>query len=187
MIQWETLGELNAFRLLDTDPNVSAYHEQPVSIRFLLDGRTQIYCPDVLVETQGKLELWEILPSATAKEEQVVRRSRLLQAELPALGFAYRVVSTEQLSRQPQLANCLSILKYGRDSVDDAMRERIRRVFTSVPYVCWASALSGDFGSRGCSAFSRLTLEGMLRFDVAQPLSPATRFVWNEQGGKVSR
>ena len=52
MIQWESNNELNAYRLLDATPEVLAYHEQPLTIRFTLNGEPHIHYPDVLVRSR---------------------------------------------------------------------------------------------------------------------------------------
>ena len=51
MIHWESINELNAFRLLDCDPNVTSYSEQPCQIAYVLDGVERIHYPDILVTT----------------------------------------------------------------------------------------------------------------------------------------
>ena len=55
MVEWESHNELNAFRLLDADPDASAFHEQPLSIRYTLCGEVRLHVPDVLVECARKL------------------------------------------------------------------------------------------------------------------------------------
>jgi hypothetical protein len=179
MMQWESPAELNAFRLLDADPKITAYHEQPLTIRFALNGQTQTHCPDVLVCSTGKRELWEIQSRTSANERHVERRTRFLQDALPAFGFAYRVVLAEQLGSQPPLANSLDLLKYGRAPVDDSTRERIRLILTTVPSICWSSATDGELGPQGRAALCRLALEGVLTIDMTQRLSATTCFVWN--------
>jgi len=38
MLHWESIGELNAFRVLDCDPDVTHFSEQPCQIRYVEDG-----------------------------------------------------------------------------------------------------------------------------------------------------
>src|ERR1035437_349834 len=48
MMHWESSNELNAFRLLDCDPNVTSYSEQPCRIAYGLEGGEKIHYPDIL-------------------------------------------------------------------------------------------------------------------------------------------
>src|ERR1039457_2276067 len=47
MMHWESNNELNAFRLLDCDPNVTSYSEQPCRIAYVMDGVERIHFPDI--------------------------------------------------------------------------------------------------------------------------------------------
>jgi hypothetical protein len=39
MLQWESMNELNAFRLLDCDPRVAVFTEQPCEIACDVNGK----------------------------------------------------------------------------------------------------------------------------------------------------
>jgi hypothetical protein len=104
MVQWESPHELNAFRLLDADPAVSAYHEQPFTIRFVFDGKTRIRHPDLLVEWRHRREIWEIEQQIGPEGSSSIDETRLLECALPQLGFAYRLVKAEDLAREPRLS-----------------------------------------------------------------------------------
>lgn len=104
MIQWESTNELNAYRLLDANPAAIAYHEQPLTIQYVLDGETHKHFPDTLVQWGSSRELWEIKPSSEACRPEYVNRTRFLEAALPQLGFAYRLVLAEDLNKEPRLA-----------------------------------------------------------------------------------
>ncbi len=176
MIQWESANELNAFRLLDADPSASAYSEQPLTVRFVLNGETHLHYPDVLIQRDHSHELWEIKPQSEAVKPAFVARTRLLESELPRFGFAYRLVVAEDLAKQPRLSNTLLLLKYGREPVSDLARERVRQILSSVPEISWGAATSGDLGPKGYGLLSRLALEGVLSFDINQKLTATTSF-----------
>lgn len=177
MIQWESPNELNAFRLLDADPAVRAFHEQPLVVRFVLDQKNHLHYPDLLVEWRsGRRELWEIKPACEARRPEICARTQLLESRLPRHGFEYRMVIGEDLKREPRLSTALTILKYGRPPIEDEDRERIRQLLLVVPTVRWASTLDADLGPRSRSILSRLVLEGDLTFDRDQNLTAMTEF-----------
>lgn len=177
MMHWESIHELNAYRLLDANPAVTAFYEQPLTIRFVLDGEQHRHYPDTLVILEtGERELWEIKTAADAASSEVVARTRLLQAALSDKGFQYRVVLGEDLAKQPRLSNVLTLLKYGRQPVSQLAREQVRQLLAAAHFVTWQSAIDGTLGPQGLAALSRLTLEGMLVCDVDQKIGPATHF-----------
>lgn len=183
MIQWESPNELNALRLLDADPAVRAFHEQPLAIRFALDGATHLHYPDLLVEwSDDSRELWEIKPVREAGRPEYLARTRVLEPALLHAGFVYRMVLAEDLKREPRLSNALTLLKYGRGPIVDADRERIRQLFIASPIVRWAAATNGDLGPRGCAVLCRLVLEGALSFDRDKQLVASTVFTWIPSG-----
>jgi hypothetical protein len=176
MIQWESVNELNAYRRLDATPSANAFYEQPLMIRFALDGEVHIHYPDVLVDWGHRKELWEIKRNSDASNPVFANRTRLLAAALPQHGFAYRMVVADELSREPQLSNSLILLKHGREAVCDIAREQVRQVLLSTMSITWESATKGDLGRRGRAVLARLALEGYLAFDTTLPISSTTRF-----------
>lgn len=71
MMQWESVNELNAYRLLDANPAVTAYHEQPLTITFKINGEIHKHYPDTMVQWGNSRELWEIKTAADAARPEV--------------------------------------------------------------------------------------------------------------------
>src|ERR1039458_5940481 len=176
-IEWESENELNAFRLLDCDPDVTCFHEQPCEIIYVLDGRSRSHYPDLLVEKNGRKELWEVKPESQAQEPDVVTRTTLLLQGLPLWGYAYRVVLAKDLAMQPRQANACFLLGFGRRAVTDCEQEFIRRALTRRGSLLWSDACRGEYGPRGREIFCSLVLRGILTIDLNLPISPTTRFV----------
>lgn len=171
MIQCESPHELNAFRLLDANPAVRTFREQPCEIQYILDGEPHSHYPDALVELASGKELWEVKPTEEALALDVVRRTALLQEALPDFGFQYRVVLGEDLQKQPRLKNALDVLRRGRATIPTAERERLRVFFAGIHSFRWGAVLDGNFGRLGRKYICRLILEGKLTFDFEQPLT----------------
>lgn len=184
MVQWESPHELNAFRLLDANPAVLAFAEQPAVIVYRLLGETYRHYPDAVVSTVQGSEFWEVKSSAEASGPELIERTRLLAAHLPAMGYQYRMVLGEDLSRNPRLRNVKTMLRYGRRALLLPERETLRQILDRTGYVCWGAATEGLLGRRGRSLLARSFLEGSVVFDVEQPLSASTRFA---PAGRKSR
>lgn len=178
MIEWESENELNAFRLLDVNPAVRSFREQPCEIRYVLHGELHRHYPDALVELDTGNELWEIKPEREAIAQDTVDRTQLLSGALPNHGFRYRVAIAEDLRREPRLTNAKILLRHGRSEISPLDRERVRLALLPTGYVTWGFVLNGALGYQGRSHICRLALEGLLAFDFEQPLVEATRFYW---------
>ena len=179
MIQWESPHELNAFRLLDADPAVVSFNEQPLVLTFELDGAEQEHIPDIQVGLEDRIELWEVKTRAEALSAETIQRTALLAGALPALGYAYRVVIAEDLAAQPRLSNALTLLRYGRQDIPIAGRQLLRCLLECVPCLTWGAILRGAFGPHGMAWACRLALEGTLLIDINRSLGDETPVTFN--------
>lgn len=178
MMQWESVNELNAYRLLDANPAATAYHEQPLTITFKINGEIHKHYPDTMVQWGNSRELWEIKTAADAARPEVAERTRLMEDALPQLGFAYRMVLAEELSKEPRLSNVLTVLKFGRAPVPPLAMEQIRQAFSFAGEIAWGAVLDGALGQFGRNHVCRLILEGRLRLNLDQPLAINTYITW---------
>jgi hypothetical protein len=149
MMHWESIPELNAFRLLDCDPNVTSYCEQPCQIVYVLDGVDRIHYPDILVTTTAGKQLWEVKLRSNASEPEVFARTAFLSRELPRWGYQYQTVLGEDLARQPRLSNANLLLRFGKQAVNDCEWEGVRRTLAEQGELVWSKAISGNYGARG--------------------------------------
>jgi len=176
MMHWESSNELNAFRLLDCDPNVISYNEQPCQITYIMDGVERIHYPDILVKTGGTKQLWEVKPRFEAQESEGIARTALLSRALPKWGYEYRMVFAEDLAIQPRLSNANLLLRFGTRAIDDRECEEIRRAVKQRGRLIWSDACRGDHGASGCEVLCGLVLRGILTIDMNSPVSPTTQF-----------
>jgi hypothetical protein len=176
MIQWESHNELNAFRILDVDPSVKYFFEQPLEIRYRQEGGENSHYPDLLVITNSGKELWEIKPNSEAAKPENLKRTELMIKVLPEFGFTYRIVTGEELSSNPLMKNGVMLLKFGRDDIPALDRERLRVFLKNQNPLRWEDVIKGALGPRGRNHVCRLILEGGLVFDTKNAISLDTLF-----------
>ena len=177
MVQWESINELNAFRLLDAMPEVSTFSEQPCEICYVQNEKDRYHYPDIFVVINGVPELWEVKPEADARSEETQLRTELLTRELIPYGLIYRIAIAESLAQQPRLNNSIKLLQFGRRVATEMEREFIRQILVRCGSLNWGLACSGKYGLYGREIVCRLTLEGMLTMDHTKPLSSSTNFL----------
>jgi len=177
MLQWESINELNAFRLLDCDPRVTVFTEQPCEIVYVDGTEIKHHYPDIYIEIDGNQELWEVKAECGASQNEVSSRTKLLSRELRRYGFTYRVVLDYELAKQPRLENAKTLLRYGRRGASNCEREDLRLAMQSEGHLSWSEACEGALGTHGREIVCRLVLEGALSFDLDSPLGPSTQFL----------
>jgi hypothetical protein len=176
MLQWESVNERNAFRLLDCDSNVTKFAEQPCEIVYVEDGEIKRHFPDILVETNGSKGLWEVKSESDALARDVLIRSALLATHLPAWGYGYRVAIGNDLAKQPRLRNANLLLGFGRYQVTEREQELIRLAVQREGALIWSDACAGAHGVNGRQILCSLVLQGVLALDLNSAWLPETRF-----------
>ena len=177
MLQWESLNELNAFRLLDCDPDVTAFAEQPCEIVYLDDGQMKQHFPDIYVETAVSRGLWEVKSESEASQIEFSQRAEVLALGLAAYGFTYRVVLDRELGQEPRLQNAKTILRFGRRITNGDEFEYVKTVLKQDRKVSWADACNGRFGRCGREIVCHLVLQGVLSVEMDSPIRATSQFL----------
>ena len=177
MVEWESENELNAFRLLDCDPDVISFYEQPCQVMYIHDGQVKSHYPDILVKKKCVKELWKVKPDYEAEQQKIAARTSLFVQQLPLWGYIYRVVLAKGLAMQPRLANTRLILGSGRRTVTDCEEEFIRRALSRRGSLIWSDACRGEYGQWGREILCSLVLRGVLTIDWNSLIAPNTCFV----------
>jgi len=113
MIQWESTLERDFFYLLDADPTVIAFHEQPACIYYDWCGERRKHYPDVLVEYADHKVLLEVKPKNKI-DEHMFERTRYLKSEIDEPQLVYDMITEEDIRQDPLLPNAKLLLRYGR-------------------------------------------------------------------------
>jgi hypothetical protein len=183
-IHCESSLEYDLSLLLEIDPDIESFCEQPMEIHYRLNGEIHEHVPDQLVHWKDTSCVIESKFRIEAEEPAVAARSALLARDLPLLGLGYRVLTEERIKKEPRLRNAEDIRYAGRQSIDDQTRSRILALVDSHTPVTWGGAITGELGERGREPLARLVREGVLWFDIEQELLPSTRFVRRTEGLK---
>lgn len=179
MMQWESPHEHCAFQLLDADPSVLSFSEQPALITYKMDGVIHRHYPDLLVKYRHGTELWEVKPWCDALTPEIQARTRLMTQLLPKYGYTYRVMTENELDRNPMLATAQKLIKFGRRPVPLIEWERVRQVFLKHSIINFGDIESGALGRNGMRYVCRLILEGKLTVDWTLPFGHQTSITIN--------
>jgi len=177
MLQWESLNEQHAFMLLDCDPRVRRFSEQPCVVPFTMNGVRHLHYPDILVETDCSSELWEVKTEKGARLPEIAQRTSLLALGLIRYGYTYRLVLDRDLNEAAPLKNADTLLRFGWRPISDSEREGMRTRFRQSGCLNWYEASRGTYGVRARQVLCRLVLEGYVEVNTTLLPSPAARFL----------
>lgn len=114
---YESLLERDYMYLLDFDPAVTFWHEQPLQIRFCHGGKTHRYTPDLDVRRNSKKQIVEVKPEHKVKSGKWDFLFRTASSICEPEGYEFIVVTDEQIREQPKLENVKKLWKYARTPV----------------------------------------------------------------------
>lgn len=113
-IWWESLLERDYILLLEIDPDVVTYTEQPFRITYTLDGKVHRYTPDFLVERKNKRQVVEVKRKEKASTEAFRLFRLAVEPEIRKLGCEFVVATEENIRVRPLLDNTKTLRGYAR-------------------------------------------------------------------------
>jgi hypothetical protein len=170
---YESLLERDYMYLLDFDPYVTFWHEQPLRIRFTHGGKTHRYTPDLEVYRDSKQQIVEVKSKQQVESGKWDLLFRTASSICEQEGYEYIVVTDEVIRQQPKLENVKKLWKYARTLTlpqhqilcSEFFRER------SVGQVELGDLLQlFKTNSVPASCLYALLFWGALDFDLMQPL-----------------
>src|SRR5947209_3693432 len=93
LICWESQIERDYIYLLEFDPAVVSYAEQPLRISYHLDGKERHYTPDFLVKRVDKNLIVEVKQVEEAQKEEKQRLFRIASAICARDNYEFVVVT----------------------------------------------------------------------------------------------
>ena len=178
LIAWyESLLERDQMYLLDFDPHVTFWHEQPFKIRYVLEGKTHYYTPDLEVHRGTKKQVVEVKSQKQVDSGEFDLLFRLATSICEDEGYEYVVVTDRMIRQQPKLDNVKKLWKYARTPILPQHQVLCAEIFQAnqadeVELV----DLLAFFKSKNVAAqvVYSIMFWGILTFDLMEPLGEFT-------------
>jgi hypothetical protein len=177
-IAWfESLVERDYMYLLDFDPQVSYWHEQPFKIRYVLDRKTHYYTPDFEVHRGAKKKVVEVKTQPQVDSGKFDPIFRAATSACADDGYEYVIATDKMIRQQPKLDNIKKLWKYARTPILP-QHQLLAAEFFQVNKV--EEVELGDlltfFKSKNVSlqVIYAMLFWGILAFDLMQPLDEFT-------------
>jgi len=168
----ESLAEEDYKYLLDFDSQVDSFEEQPFRIRYVLDGKTRYYTPDLLVlRKDGRRLVVEIKPASKIVTPKNDLLFRIAAALCEAEGYEFVVVTVEMVRQQPRLSNVKALWKYARTRLHPQHQIYCAELFLTREQITLGEVFEFfESKGQGKQIVYGLLFWGALSFDVMQPL-----------------
>jgi hypothetical protein len=183
-VWWESLLERDYIVLLEFDPDVLTFVEQPFRVRYSFEGRVRHYTPDFLVERKNKWQVVEVKSKEKASSEafrlfrlsaepEILKGARKFIAADDERACEFVVATEDKIRVQPRLENVKILRGYARTPFlpgHSVLCRRFLRENEGVSIADLVAALS-DKGVTLPVAYS-LIYHGILTIDFNSPFDP---------------
>lgn len=130
-IAYESLDERNLICLMENDPDVDGYDEQPPALPWSDGEQAHLYHPDLLVRRSGKRILAEAKPASVVEEHNLLPVYGMIRAFAKAAGFDDLELWTDRNMAALDIANAELLAgersAYCNEEALFVMRETVRR------------------------------------------------------------
>jgi hypothetical protein len=134
MIAFESLIERDFIYLLDHDPEVVWFEEQPLTIPYHHEGRVLSYTPDFHLVEGDRHVLVECKPDRFVDKDENRRKFAAARDWCGQYGWVFRIVTGEQVRTGHRLQNVKLLTRYARQVVNPTVRGRILALLGSSRY-----------------------------------------------------
>lgn len=125
MVDFESLIERDFIYLLDFDPDVVSFTEQPLTIEYEHEGKVRSYTPDFHVIKNGQNWLVECKPQQMLRTGPNQRKFAAGQTWCAARGWQFEVITDEQIRQGYRLDNVRFLTQFARYPISPAVKNCI--------------------------------------------------------------
>jgi hypothetical protein len=172
LVCWESQIERDYIYLLEFDPAVISYAEQPLRISYHLDGKERYYTPDFLVKRADKSIIVEVKPEEDAQEEVNQRLFHIASAICGRDNYEFVLITDTMIRVQPRLDNIKLLTRYQRIPINDPHYQIVCcELFSKLSEVSLREVMQ-FYASRslGKQVVFSLLYWGVLAVDLMQPI-----------------
>ena len=175
MIGVESILERDCVILLEVDPRVRAFSEQPCTIEYVIDGKKYKYTPDFAVDRDGQLGFVEVKPQAKATKPKNIRKFEAIRAVFAKNGHSFTVLTEMNIRRQPRLRNAELLLRFGRADLPEEYLDTIVSELRSAGRTSIEALAKRLGGIELIETIYAAISTGRVAADMSQPLGPGSQ------------
>ncbi|NBD36816.1 MAG: hypothetical protein GVY30_12580 [Chloroflexi bacterium] len=133
MVAFESLIERDFVYLLDYEPTVERFAEQPLTIQYQHAGKQRRYTPDFHVIYRGHPFLFECKPAQRVAEPENQLKFAAARQWCQPQGWAFGIVTDEYLARNWRITNIKVLTQFARYAIPPETKSRIFAALVAAP------------------------------------------------------
>lgn len=167
----ESLNELYFAHLLDTDPEVLDFEEQPSPIHYWLTGKKRRHTPDFLAKRKSGNYLYQVKPHEVAISAEWQEKFRAIALEAKRQGYLFEVITDRWIKQEPKLTNVLILRRYYTEPFTEEHQLVARKLFATYPQITLGGMRAG-FEHCGFTMQSLYAMiyHGLIALALEQPI-----------------
>lgn len=173
IVWYESLLERDYLFLLEIDPAVIFYQEQPLRIYYFLEGKKRRYTPDFLIQRKHGKQIVEVKPKKKAMEQRYITLFRIVDEICWRDGYKFHVATDAVIRSQPRLNTAKFLYKYARTPLFPQHQIYCHELFAREQEILLGEIIK-FFASRdiGPQVVFALIFHGVLSVNLTELLSP---------------
>jgi hypothetical protein len=134
MVWYESFLERDFIHVLEFDPSVVTFAEQPLTLAYAHQDKTRHYTPDFHVHyASPRHVLVECKPTAFVEREDNQIKFAAARAWCAERGWCFRVATEADIRQEPRLANVKLLARYARLNVAPQIQSRVFAALATSP------------------------------------------------------
>lgn len=176
MLWYESLLEEALMYLLDFDPDVKRFKEQPCRIRYILDGKIHRYTPDLFVEREDERHFIEVKLKKKVVTEKYSLLFRIITPICEEEGYKFKVFTEDTIMQQPRLNSVKALWRHARTPLQPQYQIYCQEFLQEKQIVSLAEVFEFLHAKNiPKQVVYALLFWGAIDFDLAEPLTVNSR------------
>jgi hypothetical protein len=175
IVWYESLLERDYLYLLELDPGVISYEEQPLQIYYFLEGKKRRYTPDLLIQRKYGKQIVEVKPMKKAIEPSNITLFRIADEICRREGYEFHVATDAVIRSQPRLNIAKFLYKYARTPLLPQHQIYCHELFVRRQEILLGEIIK-FFAARaiGQQVVFALIFHGVLSINLTETLTPSS-------------
>lgn len=192
MVAFESTIERDYLFLLDYEPTVTAFEEQPLTIEYQHDQQVFHYTPDFHVQWGGEPALVECKTRVLVSAPENLHKFDAARVFCEEHGYAFLIMTDHEIRSGFRLQNVKLLTQFARHSVRPELRAQVFRILLSAAHggplslAYLTESLSPLNPSLALTSVLSLAFHHDIEMALDETALSGTSAVWLPQNGKAS-
>lgn len=167
----ESLNELYFAHLLDVDPEVLDFEEQPFPLHYSLEGKRHRHTPDFLVKKKDK-SLYQVKPHEIAISAEWQEKFCAIALEAKRQGYEFEVITDRWIKQEPRLTNVRILRRYCTEPFTEEHRLVAGKLFATYPKITLGGMRAGfELCGFTMQSLYAMIYHGLISLPLEQPIT----------------